>query len=112
MNAPSFVLRYRLRLIILPGYKPLHLFLLFWWLPCFTHTTCELFYSFSSDASLVLEARVLVTIRQEGLAGAVARQEQLWPSRHQLTLPLNGLNMLFQDVLVAVNHHNKLDADR
>ena len=53
-----------------------------------------------------------MTIRQEGLAGAVARQEQLWPSRHQLTLPLNGLNMLFQDVLVAVNHHNKLDADR
>ena len=29
-----------------------------------------------------------------------------------MTLPLNGLNMLFSDYMVAVNHHTKLDSDR
>jgi hypothetical protein len=45
-------------------------------------------------------------------AGAVGTQEVLWPPRHQLTLPLHGMNMLFEDVTVAINHHNKQDADR
>jgi hypothetical protein len=36
----------------------------------------------------------------------------LYPPRHQMTLPLNGLNMLFSDYIVAVNHHTKLDSDR
>jgi hypothetical protein len=71
------------------------------------------FCSFSTDYQLVVDARVLVTVRRtDAAAGNVGTQEQLWPPRHQLTLPLNGMNMLFQDITVAINHHNKQDADR
>jgi hypothetical protein len=71
------------------------------------------FYSFSTDYQLVVDARVTLMVRlSTAPAGAVGTQEVLWPPRHQLTLPLHGMNMLFEDVTVAINHHNKQDADR
>jgi hypothetical protein len=39
-------------------------------------------------------------------------QEVLYPARHQMTLPLNQLNFMFQDFSVAANHHTRLDSDR
>jgi hypothetical protein len=69
--------------------------------------------SFSTDYQFLVDARVLVTVRRTtAAAGAAGTQELLWPPRHELTLPLHGMNMLFQDVTVAINHHNKQDADR
>jgi len=68
----------------------------------------------------VLDATVLLTVEQVAAGAAAAAlavppattQELLYPPRHQMTLPLNGLNMLFSDYIVAVNHHTKLDSDR
>ncbi len=68
--------------------------------------------SFSTHCQFLVDARVLVTVRATtAAAGAAGTQELLWPPRHELTLPLHGMNMLFQDVTVAINHHNKQDAD-
>ena len=68
----------------------------------------------------MLDATVLLTVEQVAAGAAAAAlavppattQELLYPPRHQMTLPLNGLNMLFSDYIVAVNHHTKLDSDR
>jgi hypothetical protein len=38
--------------------------------------------------------------------------ETLTPARHQISLPLNGLNILFDNCTTAFNFHNKLDTDR
>jgi hypothetical protein len=71
------------------------------------------FHSFSTDYQLVVNARVSLMVRlTTAAAGAVGTQEVLWSPRHQLILPLHGMNMLFEDVTVAINHHNKQDADR
>ena len=78
----------------------------------FFSCVCSLF-SFSSEFQLVCDAVILLTIQPTGVAGnAQETQELLYPARHQITLPLNGLNMLFSDAIVAFNHHTKLDSDR
>lgn len=38
--------------------------------------------------------------------------EALYPVRHRLTLPLNGLNNYFEDCETSFNYHTKLDCDR
>jgi hypothetical protein len=53
---------------------------------------------------------VLCTVQVPG-AGQPTR-ESLYPIRHNITLPLNGLNILFNDIHTAFNFHNKLDCDR
>jgi len=70
--------------------------------------------SFNSEFQLVMDARILLTVQEVQAAGVLGQevQELLHPKRHQITLPLNGLNMLFSDYMVAVNHHTKLDSDR
>jgi len=87
--------------------------------PLFFRVSCHFFFysffSFSSEYQLVCNATILLTV-QPTAAPAAGRaqesQELLYPARHELTLPLNGLNMLFSDYIVAVNHHTKLDSDR
>ena len=72
-------------------------------------------FSFSTEYQLVVDAIILVTVQEtvNPIGGNVGEaQELLYPARHQMTLPLNGLNMLFSDYTVAVNHHTKLDSDR
>lgn len=61
----------------------------------------------------MVDATILLTV-QPVLANGNAQEteELLFPERHQITLPLNGLNMLFSDYITAVNHHTKLDSDR
>jgi hypothetical protein len=39
-------------------------------------------------------------------------EEKLFPQRHAVTLPLNGLNCMFEDYNVSFNHHTKLESDR
>ena len=65
---------------------------------------------------MVVDATIVMTVQRVAAADDGAEQpeteESLYPARHQMTLPLNGLNMLFSDCVVAFNHHTKLDSDR
>ena len=90
------------------------------------------------DYHLVADARVAVTYRQRAApvpapaAGAdeaalaahaqalqaaeaarpAAVTETLFPYRHQLLLPLNNLNVYFNDYTVTFNQHTALNCDR
>jgi len=59
----------------------------------------------------VMDAQILVTYRKDD-APDVDVVEVLYPERHQLSLPVNGLNCLFEDISVSFNQHTKLDSDR
>jgi hypothetical protein len=65
---------------------------------------------------MVVDATVVLTVQRVGAAADGAEypenEESLYPTRHQMTLPLNGMNMIFSDCVVAFNHHTKLDSDR
>jgi len=60
---------------------------------------------------MVLDASILVTSHKEGTPETLVT-ETLYPSRHQITLPLNGLNNIFKSCETAFNYHTKLDCDR
>jgi len=60
---------------------------------------------------MVVDARCRVTFHSAAAADEL-RTEILYPERHHITLPLNGLNILFDSHVVAFNHHTKLDSDR
>ena len=61
----------------------------------------------------MMDATIVLTVQPTDANGNDQETEEvLCPSRHQITLPLNGLNMVFSDYIVAVNHHTKLDSDR
>jgi hypothetical protein len=47
-----------------------------------------------------------------GAAAAAAQRELLYPPRHQITLPLNNLNFIFDNIEVAFNQTSKLTADK
>ena len=58
---------------------------------------------------MVLDAQVVVAFSQ----GAVAQDpELLYPPRHQITLPLNNLNFIFDNIETAFNQTSKLTADK
>jgi hypothetical protein len=75
-----------------------------------------LYFSFSPDHQLVIDAQIIVSFVEINDAGvpltATVTEELLYPLRHDISLPLNGLNMLFDDCTVAFNHHCKVDSDR
>ena len=71
------------------------------------------FFSFSSEFQLVVDATIVLTVQPTTAEGVAQETEELlYPDRHQITLPLNGLNMIFSDYIAAFNHHTKLDSDR
>lgn len=57
---------------------------------------------------MVLDAQIKLTL----MNNLLQTEEVLYPDRHQITLPINGLNILFDDCTVAFNHHTKLSSDR
>ncbi len=62
---------------------------------------------------MVLDAQIRVTVTKDGPDNTtITSDEILAPSRHRITLPLNGLNILFNECTVSFNHHLKLDSDR
>ena len=65
-------------------------------------------HSFLTDYQMVVDAQVVVTVNTSG----ADVKEILYPLRHQITLPLNALNMLFEDCSVAFNNNTRLDCDR
>ena len=73
----------------------------------FFHT---LFFSFNSDYQMVIDAQIVVASSTE--AGGAQANELLYPPRHQITLPLNNLNILFENIETAFNQTTKLSADK
>jgi hypothetical protein len=72
-----------------------------------------LFFSFQSDSQMIIDAAITVSYRAANAADeVVATREALYPARHRMTLPLNGINNIFQNCEVAFNFHTKLDCDR
>lgn len=67
--------------------------------------------SFQSDLHMVIDASIQVT---HHLATDVADTtvETLYPPRHKITLPLNGINNVFEHCETSFNYHTKLDCDR
>ncbi len=45
-------------------------------------------------------------------AAPVVHQELLYPPRHRITLPLNNLNFIFDNIEVAFNQKSKWTADK
>ena len=69
--------------------------------------------SFAPDCHLVVDARVMLSVQPIASTGQDnITQEVLYPARHQMTLPLNQLNFMFNDFSVSANHHTRLDSDR
>ena len=74
---------------------------------------CFCVFSFLSDSHLIVEASVVVTVQPKASVNdADKKEERLWPTRHNISLPLNGLNMLFENCEAAVNHHSQITSDR
>ena len=65
--------------------------------------------SFNADYQMVIDAQVILTVAQDAVVGP---RELLYPPRHQITLPLNSLNFLFNNIEVAFNQTSKLTADK
>ena len=68
-----------------------------------------LFFSFNSDYQMVIDAQVVLTV--EG-PDEDPVQELLYPPRHQITLPLNNLNFIFESCEVSFNQTTKLTSDK
>ncbi len=76
---------------------------------------CVCVCSFNSDYQMVIDAQAIVSFTQvvaAGAAAAAAQRELLYPPRHQITLPLNNLNFIFDNIEVAFNQTSKLTADK
>ncbi len=58
---------------------------------------------------MVIDAQVVLTV--EG-PDADPVQELLYPPRHQITLPLNNLNFIFESCEVSFNQTTKLTSDK
>ena len=67
--------------------------------------------SFNADYQMVIDAQVIVSLSLTEDA-VVQPQELLYPPRHQITLPLNSLNFIFNNIEVAFNQTTKLTADK
>jgi hypothetical protein len=65
--------------------------------------------SFNTDYQMVVDAQVVVSVSQNNVAQP---RELLYPPRHQITLPLNNLNIIFDKIDVAFNQTSKLNADK
>jgi hypothetical protein len=69
-------------------------------------------HSFLTDYQLVADCSIQLEIETGPAAARVTSNESLWPNRHKITLPVNGLNIMFSDYSVDFNHHTPLDVDR
>jgi len=66
---------------------------------------------------MVIDAQVVVSYTAAAAAAAadaapVVHQELLYPPRHRITLPLNNLNFIFDNIEVAFNQTSKWTADK
>jgi hypothetical protein len=68
--------------------------------------TLFIFCSFPTEFQFVADAIVIVSLQIPGMNELT--RESLYPLRHKMTLPLNGLNMLFGECNTAFNFHPNL----
>ena len=63
---------------------------------------------------MVIDASIVVTVQPFTKIGTEddKTQELLCPERHMITLPLNGLNILFSTCETAFNHSTQIATDR
>jgi hypothetical protein len=70
---------------------------------------------------MVIDAQVVVSYTAAAAAAAAAaadaaapvvHRELLYPPRHRMTLPLNNLNFIFDNIEVAFNQTSKWTADK
>jgi hypothetical protein len=63
---------------------------------------------------MVVDCSIVVTVQPTAELGTETGkvQELLCPERHKITLPLNGLNMLFSTCETAFNHSTQVATDR
>jgi hypothetical protein len=61
---------------------------------------------------MVIDAQILVTVKEKGVPDAVAVQQTLYPPYHHLTLPLNNINFVFDKCTVAFNQTSELTSDK
>ena len=63
---------------------------------------------------MVVDCSVVVTVQPTAKSGTEddKKEELLFPERHRLTLPLNGLNILFSTCETAFNHSTQIATDR
>ena len=78
--------------------------------PFFMLTPPSLCVSFNADYQMVIDAQVVLTVQQADNDEEV--QELLYPPRHQITLPLNNLNFIFENCEVVFNQTTKLTSDK
>jgi hypothetical protein len=63
---------------------------------------------------MVVDCSVIVTVQPTAKIATEEDkvQELLFPARHNITLPLNGLNILFNACETAFNHTTQIATDR
>jgi len=63
---------------------------------------------------MVADCQIILSVRQRGLLGALGEEtrETLYPPRHNITLPLNNLNFLFEKVTTSFNQTTELTSDK
>ncbi|MFN9905426.1 MAG: hypothetical protein ACK56F_04780, partial [bacterium] len=71
-------------------------------------------FSFSPDVHMVVDCSVIVTVQPTAKIATEEDkvQELLYPARHNITLPLNGLNILFNACETAFHHPTQIAPDR
>lgn len=68
--------------------------------------------SFLSDYQLVVDAQVLVSVKEKNVAAAPTVKHTLFPPYHQISLPLNNLNFIFEKVASSFNQTCELTSDK
>ena len=61
---------------------------------------------------MVVDCSVIVTVQPTNGTADDKVEELLFPDRHNVTLPLNGLNILFNTCETAFNHTTQIAPDR
>jgi len=70
-------------------------------------------FSFSPDYQMVIDCEIQVSVKEKGAAPAVeAIIQTLYPAHHNLTLPLNNLNFLFEKCTTSFNQTTELTSDK
>jgi hypothetical protein len=70
-------------------------------------------FSFLSDYQMVLDCQIFVLVKEKDAGAAIAAtRECLFPAYHNLTLPLNNLNFLFEKCTTSFNQTTELTSDK
>ena len=62
---------------------------------------------------MVLDCQIQVSVKEKlALPAVAAVKHSLYPAYHNITLPLNNLNFLFEKVTTSFNQTTELTADK